>query len=112
MDAGPPEHAAADRGEAASAAQLALLALLAALVALLAFGAARFLFRRRREGFASRRALEVHEKASEVFREKGGDARYSDYKRKVPGAEPVQFHDVRRLFLAGELTPGAVEEVL
>lgn len=65
-----------------------------------------------REGFASARAHEVHNRAREVFAEGGADASYSDYKKKVPGADPVQYSDVRRLYREGQLTPGAIETIL
>ncbi len=66
----------------------------------------------RGEGFASRRALEVHDRARAAFEEGGGEARYSSFKNKVPGADPVLYADVRGLYRAGRLTPEAVEKVL
>jgi len=44
--------------------------------------------------------------------EGGGDATYTRYKKTVPGADPVQYADVRRLFRAGEMSPATVEGVL
>lgn len=67
---------------------------------------------RAREKFASKRAREVHSKAQEVFTENGADASYSDYKSKVPGADPVQYKDVRGLYKGGSMTPENVEKVL
>lgn len=63
-----------------------------------------------REGFVSKQAREVHASASEVFSK--GAATYTDYKKRVPGADPVQFSDMRRLHAAGDLTPAAVQRVL
>jgi len=65
-----------------------------------------------RERFASKRAQEVYSRAREVFEEGGGDARYSDYKKRVPGADPVQYSDVRRLFKEGTMSPHTVESVM
>lgn len=70
------------------------------------------LFRGGREGFASQRAREVHDRAKEVFDEGGGDAPYSKYRSRVPGADPVQYSDVRTLYRGGGMTPEAVEGVL
>lgn len=65
---------------------------------------------RGREGFVSERARAVHAASAAVFA--GGDATYSEYKKRVPGADPVQYSDVRGLARAGALTPRAVEGVL
>lgn len=94
-----------------SAVQVALLVIAAAL---LIYYIIRFLgdLGGGRERFASRRALEIHSRAQEVFTEGGGDATYSDYKKKVPGADPVQYSDVRRLYREGRMTPSAVETIL
>lgn len=67
---------------------------------------------RRRETFASKQAHEVHDKAQEVFQKGGGDARYSEYKQTVPGADPVQYNDVRKLYRGGNLTPDTVQQVI
>lgn len=68
--------------------------------------------RDKRENFVSKKAREVHDRAREVFEEGGGDANYSKYKNRVPGADPVQYADVRRLFREGKLSPHNVEDVL
>ena len=64
------------------------------------------------DGFISQRAYDMSAKAMELFTERGGDASYSNYKNKVPGADPVQYYDVRRLYKQGKLTPRAVESIL
>lgn len=99
------------RDEPASAIQVALLILIAVFII---YYMARFLgiLGKSREGFASKQAHEVHDKAHEVFRDGGGDARYTDYKSNVPGADPVQYNDVRTLYKQGSLTPGAVQQVI
>jgi len=97
--------------EPVTAVQVALIVIIAAL---LIFYTTRFLgyLSGGREGFASKRAQEVHARAQEVFNEGGGDAKYSDYKKKVPGADPVQYSDVRQLFKEGKMTPYSVESVI
>jgi flagellar biosynthesis/type III secretory pathway M-ring protein FliF/YscJ len=106
-----PQRRCGEPAEQISAVQVALLVIVAAI---LVFYVARSLGRLRstREKFASKRAHEVHKKAQEVFRDGGGDARYSDYKNKVPGADPVQYNDVRRLFKAGKMSPYTIESVM
>lgn len=65
-----------------------------------------------RERFASKRAQEIYDRAREVFAEGGDDAPYSNYKKKVPDADPVQYSDVRRLFREGKMSPYSVESVI
>ena len=64
---------------------------------------------RRRETFAT--APEVYQAARALF-ERNGSATYSDYRVAVPGADPVQFADVRGLWKNGQLTQEAVARVL
>ena len=64
------------------------------------------------DDFVSQRAYDMTAKAMELFTDGGGDASYSNYKNKVPGADPVQYYDVRRLYKQGRLTPHAVERIL
>jgi 3-mercaptopyruvate sulfurtransferase SseA len=99
----------AEGAEPASALQVAALLALAAVVIYYATTAAAA---RKRERFVSEQALEVHARAREVFEAKGLSATYSEYKGRVPGADPVQYGDVRRLFSEGRLSPQAVEAVL
>jgi hypothetical protein len=100
-----------DEAENVSAIQVALLVIISAI---LIFYVARFLglLNAGREKFVSKQAKEVHDRAREVFQESGGDARYSDYKKKVPGADPVQYKDVRGLYKAGAMTPESVQSVI
>ncbi len=63
------------------------------------------------ERFASKRARQITDTASELFTRTGSDS-YSAYKKAVPGADPVQFSDVRGLWLNGKLTPQNVDGVL
>lgn len=109
MDDTCPTCSEAD--EPVSAVQVALMVILAAIIIYYAVNFLNYLGGPR-EGFASKKAHEIHDKAREVFQEGGGDARYSDYKKKVPGADPVQYSDVRRLFKEGNMTPYTVESVI
>lgn len=65
-----------------------------------------------REGFASRAATQVAEQAGAVFSRAGPDVPYREYRARVAGADPVQFHRVRALARNGALTPEAVQAVL
>lgn len=100
-----------EKVEPVSPVQVAVLVVLAMI---LVFYVARFLggLGAGRENFVSPKAQEVHDRAQEVFADGGGDARYSEYKKRVPGADPVQYSDVRRLFKAGQMTPAEVERVI
>ena len=97
--------------EPVSAVQVALLVIVAAI---LIYYVTYFLgyLGRRQERFASKKAREIHDRAREVFEEGGGDARYSDYKNRVPGADPVQYSDIRRLFKSGKMSPYSIEDVM
>lgn len=98
------------RPEPVSSVQVAIIVVIAMLIV---YYLIEFLARRSgRDGFASKRAHEVHDRAHEVFAEGGGDAPYSNYKENVPDADPVQYSDVRRLFKEGNMTPDSVEGVL
>lgn len=87
--------------------QSAIVAVLAVTVVAVA---ATHLRNRSREGFAAAPAEEVHAAAMALFTAQP-DAKYSDYKTHVPGADPVQFADVRALWRAGRLTLPAVRLV-
>lgn len=67
--------------------------------------------RGRHEGFAADPAPEVHRAVQELFQSNKA-ATYSDYKAAVPGADPVQYADMRRLWLANRLTVDAVRQAL
>ena len=101
-------------GEPAEPVSYVQVAILVIVAALLIYYISRFLgcLGGSRERFASKRAQEIHDRAREVFAEGGDDAPYSDYKKKVPGADPVQYTDVRRLFLEGRLSPRSVLGVM
>ena len=111
MDRPCPTVTCSEVAEPVSAVQVALVVILAII---LIYYIVRFLgyLGGRRDTFVSKRAQEVHDRAREVFSEGGGDARYSDYKKKVPGADPVQYTDVRRLFKEGKMSPYTVEAAL
>ena len=106
-----PKGRCGEPAEPVSAIQVAILVIVAAL---LIFYIARFLgcVGGGRESFASKRAHEIHDRAREVFKEGGDNAPYSDYKKKVPGADPVQYSDVRQLFKEGKMSPYSVESVM
>jgi len=64
-----------------------------------------------REGFASEQARMVTAAAEPLFRG-GATPSYEKYRGRVPGADPVQFDDVRRLAQSGRLTAENVDRVL
>lgn len=98
-----PQH---NRATPATGLQMALLAgLMIAIIYCLVW-----YFRRKNESFVSRRARTIHTQARKVFQ--GGDASYSDYKRSVLGADPVQYTDLRSLYRAGRLTPASVQNIM
>lgn len=100
-------------GEAASPVNAVWVALVVIIAALVIFYLVVFLSgKTHREKYVSRRAREVYDSAKVVFEEGGGDVRYSEYKNKVPGADPVQYSDIRRLFKGGGLSPSNVEKVI
>jgi len=116
MGSSCPDPDSANRrcGEPAEPVSTIQVAILVIVAALLIYYIARFLgcLGGSQERFASKRAQEIHDRAREVFAEGGDDAPYSDYKKKVPGADPVQYSDVRRLFKEGEMSPHTVESVM
>lgn len=65
-----------------------------------------------REGFAGQKAHEVYSKARDLFDSTKGGATYSEYKTRVPGADPVVFSDVRNLWRDGRLSPDSVQRAL
>jgi hypothetical protein len=66
----------------------------------------------RREGFSPERVAEVYTGSRGVFDETGGKASYSEYKTRVPDADPVLYNDMRRLWKAGDLTPRTAERAM
>jgi len=93
-----------------SATQAAIIVVLIVLIVAFYLGAFRGRFAKGR--FVSKRAEEVHSRAQELFQKGGGSASYSDYRGAVPGADPVQYSDVHRLYREGRMTPEAVQGVL
>jgi hypothetical protein len=54
-------------------------------------------------------ARAIHAKASELFDRRGPRVSYTEYRRAVPRADPVQFSDTWSLYREGRLTPAAVQ---
>ncbi len=65
-----------------------------------------------REKFASPRAHEVYRKSQDLFSRAPDGATYSVYKSVVPGADPVLYTDVRKLWTKGALSPETVQSSL
>ena len=65
-----------------------------------------------REGFTAEQAKEVCDASQKVFDATGGNARYSDFKVKVPGADPVLYADTRELYLSKKLTPANLQKIM
>jgi|SRR3990172_3747372 hypothetical protein len=65
-----------------------------------------------REKFASPRAHEVYNKSQDLFSRAPDGATYSVYKSVVPGADPVLYTDVRKLWTKGALSPETVQSAL
>ncbi len=65
-----------------------------------------------REKFASQRAHEVYNKSQDLFSRAPDGTTYSVYKSVVPGADPVLYTDVRKLWAKGALTPETVQATL
>ena len=61
------------------------------------------------EKFVTEKSIQVQKNAKQLFDSTSGRATYSQYKSSVPGADPVQFSDTRKLWAAGNLTPEQVE---
>jgi hypothetical protein len=68
--------------------------------------------RRAREGFISPRAYEVCAQSRDLFSKSKDKTTYSEYKTIVPGADPVMFADVKKLWADGSLSPRNVQNVL
>jgi len=64
-----------------------------------------------REKFTGDPSLKVFQAARDLF-ESNPHATYSDYKAQIPGADPVQYNDVRNLWLSRRLTPATVRQAL
>lgn len=83
-------------------------------VAAIALIAAAVMLRKRRgrERFASQRAHEVYRGTRDMFDKSQGSTTYSEFKTRIPGADPVLYTDTRKLWKSGRLTPDDVEKVL
>ena len=84
---------------------LALLGICIALIAALVYT------RGTRERFTSQRAHDVYARARKLFDENPG-APFTAYNASIPGANAVQYSDVRNLYLNGAMTPQSVERAL
>lgn len=82
---------------------------LAALVALIIIVA--YVVRRKcmKDKFVSERAQQVFNGAKPLFEQTEGKPAYSAYKTHVPGADPVQYADLKKLWKDGKFTPENVE---
>ena len=63
-----------------------------------------------REGFATKRAIDLHKRSVDVFTTKG--LGYTAYKSHVEEADPVLHRDLKDHYLNKTLTPEAVERAL
>lgn len=79
-----------------------------ALLAVVAVGCSRWFGQR--EGFTPH----LQKKAARVvkFFQETSQPTYSEYKVAIEGADPVQYHDIRGLFEAGEGSPAAIMRAL
>jgi hypothetical protein len=68
--------------------------------------------RQRKEGFVSERAKQVFDTAGPLMEATKGKPSYSEYKMRVPGADPVQYDDLRSLWGKGKFTPENVQTSL
>ena len=69
-------------------------------------------FRRKREGFVSKKAQEVYASSRDLFSRTAGNATYTQFQSATPHADPVVYIDVRKLWRHGDLTPENVQNVL
>lgn len=70
-------------------------------------------WRARPEGFASPEArLRAGREAQALFEEEGGEPTYAQFRRRLPGGDPVHFQDLRRLARTGRLTAAAAAAAL
>ncbi len=68
--------------------------------------------KKRREGFASPRAISVFNSAKPIFDKAKGSPQYSEYRVAVPGADPVQFDDLKTLWKTSSFTPENIDAAL
>lgn len=81
-------------------------------LALIVIAAWAMKIRCRRERFVSPEAKQVYDHAKDLFTHTGGRPTYSRFKMEVPGADPVRFKDLQKLWNSGKLTPEAVQSAL
>lgn len=89
-----------------------LIAAAAAAIVLVAGIAAYRKRDRKREKFASGRAIAIFNDTKPLFDKYNGNLRYSEYKIAVSNADPVQFDDLKKLWAAGTFSPEAIESKL
>ena len=65
-----------------------------------------------KENFVSAKAHEVFSQAKPLLEAKAGKPSFSEYKMNVPGADAVQYDDVKKLWKKGEFTPEKIDGVL
>lgn len=85
-------------------------ALLVCVIVIIAFVARKY--RDNRDKFVSERAQKVFDSAKPLFEATQGRPSYSEYKTKVPGADPVQYSDLKSLWTKGSFTPETVQTAL
>jgi hypothetical protein len=88
-----------------------VLIAVSAVIAIVAIVAINRVCKKPRERFTSDHAPGVYKAARELF-ENNSNATYSDYKAAIPEADPVQFADVRKLWISGHLSLDAVRRAL
>lgn len=64
---------------------------------------------RRRERFTTREAQQLYSKCKQAFDLHGTDS-YTEYRKHVPGADPVQYIDMRDLYIRRRLSPQTIKE--
>ena len=65
-----------------------------------------------RDTFVSEQAKEVYAETKPLFDRTQGRATYSEYRMRVPGADPVQYTDMRNMWKSGSFTPQGVQDAL
>lgn len=61
------------------------------------------------EAFISKRAYALHNAAFKFFKDTDS---YSKFKKIVPSADPVLYHDLRQMATNGKLSPSGVQRYL
>lgn len=63
-----------------------------------------------RDGFVSPQAHILTKQAKHFYAKGGGS--YSDFRKMIINADPIQYNDVRALWSRGRLTPQEVQRIL